>query len=229
MGGSRRSLPGPIVDLVRDGLLPPASADAKRVYGALVRSAMSACQRGWSYSDWHAFVIDPRSQLGVQVARTHARAPRTLSQAWDRAIAKVESNPPMTCDEARDAASCVEAAIAADARIDCETRLVLQHAVDFARRQGTLRPALPWRAVRDETGGSEWGVKRVLKEEREGTSSWPSGGDQGSRGAPACTGCDLPQARYPGGLWEWGPDGCAAGRVPPSGPARVASVCTVEA
>ena len=50
MTAPRISLPGPIVDLIRDGVQHPGR-NTNKTYGAAVRTAMSARQRGWAFAE----------------------------------------------------------------------------------------------------------------------------------------------------------------------------------
>ncbi len=89
-----RALPGPIVDLVRDGV--PGSDLRERggrtVYSALCRTAASACQRGWDAWEWEALILEPASTPGWQVElrdgikpRTKQAVRKTLDSAWESA------------------------------------------------------------------------------------------------------------------------------------------------
>ena len=65
----RRALPGPIVDLIRDGI-PDGTYNARGhrgVWQALVRVALSAVQRGHTETDLAAYITARGSRLGTQL------------------------------------------------------------------------------------------------------------------------------------------------------------------
>lgn len=160
-----------MIDLIRDGIYPPGK-DARRTYAAALKTAMSACQRGRTYAEWEALLMEPKSQLGIQMAIQMAiQSPqyrRSLKKAWEAALTKVRKSPPMTQNEARELLAEVEEALIRDGVIDAKSRLVVQEAVDRGRELGTRRVALPWRHLKETTGVSESGVKTVLKNQAGG-------------------------------------------------------------
>lgn len=98
-----RALPGWAIDLIRDGAASSALSESgdRAVWSALVRTASSAKQRGWSDIEWESLILDdPRSQLGNQVRVKNGRKPRTAQQitstvkdAWDRGCEWVSQQP----------------------------------------------------------------------------------------------------------------------------------------
>ena len=156
-----------MIDLIRDGINQPGK-DARRTYTAAFRTAMSACQRGWTYPEWEALLMEPRSHLGVQMAIQSPQYRRSLKKAWDAAGKRVQESPAMTHDEARNLLDSVEEMLVRDEGIDGASRLVVQEAVDRGRELGTRRVALPWRHLKRTTGQSEWAVKTSLKKRAGG-------------------------------------------------------------
>jgi hypothetical protein len=78
----RVSLPGRTVDLIRDGA--PAADLARRgdsaVWSALLSTATSARQRGWTFPEWAAYVSEARSNLGRQARIKRGRTELTRAQ-----------------------------------------------------------------------------------------------------------------------------------------------------
>jgi hypothetical protein len=168
----RPALPGAIIDLIRDGVHPANlnTGGDRAVFGALVRTAGSAQQRGWPYTDWAAVVTDRRSHLGTQAHLRRGRAERTradyerqLRQAWDHAEKWLTHAPPALTHA--DIRTVIEKMRAIAEELDMLTadRAVLQFACDQADRYHTTRPALPRRAVMQETGLGERTVRNSLE------------------------------------------------------------------
>lgn len=66
---SRRAMPGWAVDRIRDGVPSSelrAHGGTKAINGALVSVAMSAIQAGQTWPEWHAALTSPESNLGRQ-------------------------------------------------------------------------------------------------------------------------------------------------------------------
>lgn len=169
-----RALPNWAIDMIRDGARP---ADLRRegeraVWRALVRTACSAVQRGWSYAEWAGELDSPKSHLGTQAKLKRGRTPRnrrdyeeTLHGAWTAAGKWAER---------ADDPSRVETAIAeritatrtlagdADATLTDAERAILCHAATVAERNRTDRPALPRRATADTLGLGERTVRDTL-------------------------------------------------------------------
>jgi hypothetical protein len=172
-----RALPGPLVDLIRDGV---GGRDLRfegdrAVWSALVRTAASAAQRGWDAWEWEELVLQPDSRLGVQaqIRRSRrlpeARVHQTLDAAWDRATAWANEQPPPF--DGQEMADEVERkAVLAELRLqdpdngllDADRRVLL-YAVAEARQRGLDRLALPWRSIKDATGLGERTVKKSLR------------------------------------------------------------------
>ncbi len=169
----KRALPGPIVDLIRDGV-PPAALKAGgdlAVWRALVRTAASACQRGQTRTEWEALLGESRSRLGAQARLKKGRTERTnrdyhrvLNNAWTRAAKwLLTADPAISAEQIRERADTVTA-VAADPETPLPDayRAVLAHAANVARRNGTTRPALPRRAVAEATGLTERTARTTL-------------------------------------------------------------------
>jgi len=162
-----RNLPGPMVDLIRDGA-PPTDLrrDGQRaVWSALFRTAASAAQRGWDGWEWECLVREPSSVLGRQAStrdgrrlKTEKSITKTYADAWDRATAWVSEQPPMwrhgeAVEQAlRRADLLAELAADPDATLPQNSRAVLAHAAKQARRLTSDRPALPRQQMLEATG-----------------------------------------------------------------------------
>jgi len=143
-----RALPGPMIDLVRDGVHPAKLREEgpRAVWHALVRTAASATQRGWDRWEWQELLKEPGSGLGRQAATRDGRRPRTaqaiakmLDEAWDKGTVWVSEQPPMwtraqAVEQATRRADLV-AELAADsaAPLTPSQRAVLAHAAARAR------------------------------------------------------------------------------------------------
>jgi hypothetical protein len=99
----RRALPGPMIDLIRDGVRWAAlrAGGDRAVFTALVRTAGSAHQRGHTYPEWAQLIGQVNSVLGRQARRTsrgkersRATYERTLQRAWDTAGDWLTTAPP---------------------------------------------------------------------------------------------------------------------------------------
>jgi hypothetical protein len=172
-----RALPGRTIDLIRDGV--PAR-DLRAMGDAMVRRALlstaaSAMQCGWTDIDWSSEILHARSRLGhqVRVARdgrrqlTKREVQHRLDEAWDRATEYVSNTPAWDRDTMRaDAEDRARRAreIAADPGADLTDamRAVLVHAADLADKWGLHRLTLPGRAVADATGLSHKAARTAL-------------------------------------------------------------------
>jgi hypothetical protein len=169
----RTALPGRTVDLIRDGVRPAdlrAGGD-RAVWRALVSTAASALQRGHDFTEWAALVTETRSNLGRQMRlkggkkeRTQRTVERTLRNAWTTAEKFVAEAPAaFTRDDALAHVAVVRDWTAdADSPLDDNERAVMAAACRIAERNGTTRPALPRRALVDETGLGERTVRTTL-------------------------------------------------------------------
>ncbi len=173
-----RALPGPMIDLIRDGVAPQqlTAAGAKAVYKAVWRTAASACQRGWDQWEWEELLFQPQSRLGQQVKLrdggtplSAARVRATLDRVWDQATAWAnEQEPPATRQElllrARPNLTAARRKLEdPEASLTDADRRVLAFACSEIERRGLERVTLPWRAVRDATGLGERTVKNSLR------------------------------------------------------------------
>jgi len=162
-----RNLPGPMIDLIRDGV-PPADLrrDGQRaVWSALFRTAASAAQRGQDGWEWECLLREPSSVLGRQAStrdgqrlKTERSIAKTYAAAWDRATAWVSEQPAKwTKAEAEEQAVCranLVAELAADPEVMLpqSSRAVLAYAANEARRLTSDRPALPRKEMLEATG-----------------------------------------------------------------------------
>lgn len=197
MRSVRRALPGPIIDLIRDGVEHPGK-NTKKTYAAAVRTAMSAQQRGWGFPDWEALMMEPASTLGLQMAIQRAQYRRSLREAWEHAARRITESPPMTRDDARDFLDDTEMALIEDRNLDFADRVVVQHVLDRGRELGTKRVALPWRQVSTETGLTEAVVKRVLRTKARGYLELAERGRQGLHGRASLYWVRHPTSPVPG-------------------------------
>lgn len=161
------------IDLIRDGVAP---VDLKRegrraIWKALVRTAASAQQKGWTEEQWITEVDSKRSNLGRQAAVKRGREVparehrKTLANAWQAAAEWLATAEPAwnaeqiraRLKELRDALADPEVLLS---DID---RDILDHAVTVALSIGTNRPALPrWRIVEDlKRRGLRWTDREV--------------------------------------------------------------------
>jgi hypothetical protein len=173
-----RALPAPTVDLIRDG----APARDLRAMGdaavrrALLSTAASAMQCGWTDIDWETLIMEARSRLGAQVRtardgrrdRPERQVRRMLADAWDRATEYVSETPAWDRDTMRaeaEARAAVARGLAADPDTDLTTamRAVLAYAAGQAEARGLHRLALPWRAVADATGLGQRATQTALR------------------------------------------------------------------
>lgn len=170
-------MPGWAIDLIRDGVSASGLGRAgdQAVWSALVRTATSAHQRGWSDIEWEAEVCDVRSRLGqqVRIARGTPRKPadvrRALADAWDAAVVWVSLQPrphrsrDQAQADARQTVRDVRTWLAGpDVPMHNLDRAVLAHACDAADRHGSSTPALPLRAAAAATGTSQRQTRRAL-------------------------------------------------------------------
>ena len=167
-----RALPSTVIDLIRDGADEQdlrARGD-RAVWSALVRTASSARQRGWSRVEWADLVTAKRSRLGYQASlkgskeRTRVALEKTLRGAWDAAGKWLETTPaPITRGDIEAKARNLRD-YAADATTDLRDndRAILCFAADEALRRGTDRPTLPLRAIAEATGLSVKAIRLAL-------------------------------------------------------------------
>lgn len=168
-----RALPGPVIDLIRDGVpeleVKRRGAD-RAIRAALIRTAASAHQRGWTRVEWTDLVDQRANLLSRQVhvqangteytARHVERAYRT---AWEEAARWVTEDAAPAFDRASALARVEDlTAAAATADMSARDRAVLDYAHLFALSVGTDRPALPRHAVVAHTGLGEKAVRLAL-------------------------------------------------------------------
>ncbi len=171
----RTNLPGRIVDLVRDGVA--GEPHRRQVFGGLVSSAQSAQQHGWSYAEWHGFVLDDDSRLGQQARRRYdktlggyvlapkARVAGDCARAWKAAAANIAASPAVAADWTPDEADLEElASVVAAHDLNADQRAVMAYAIAESRRRQTRTPALPRRRVATACGITEQEARNALAE-----------------------------------------------------------------
>ncbi|MGY1985449.1 replication/maintenance protein RepL [Blastococcus sp. SYSU DS0669] len=174
-GGPERALDGPYIDLIRDGVTGLDNATGSDydtpVFNALVKVAMSMCQRGHDFATYHLRLTESVSKLGHQARRSRGRKDRSraetnalLSKAWTTAEGVVAERPALTSGGRAAFIATVRAHVA-DAALDVtdSQRAVLAYACDSAEaHDNTLRPVMPLRAVAEATGLSIKTVRLAL-------------------------------------------------------------------
>jgi hypothetical protein len=169
-------LPGWAIDLIRDGVGPGElrASGQKAVYGALVSTALSAVNAGWSRPRWEDEVERPGSKLGLQnrlgangKERTKRSSNRSLNLAWERAEKYATANPPWTREEAnaeaRRRAKNLRILVAdADVDLTDTERKLLMHVADEVARVGSSAVNLPRAATAQATGLGEKAVRLAL-------------------------------------------------------------------
>jgi hypothetical protein len=155
-----------MIDLMRDGV---SSTDLRAlgdraVRRALLRTACSARQRGWSRVEWAGEVDSAKSHLGAQAKLKRGRAERSardfeglLRGAWDQAGRFLDENPAWTAEQARAEAEARAHALrdlAADPDADlCDNdRAVLVYAAELAMKRGSDRVTIPRGQILAATG-----------------------------------------------------------------------------
>jgi hypothetical protein len=168
-----RALPSRTIDLIREGVSPADLRERgdQAVFSALVKTAMSACQRGWDCWEWVEVVHDARSHLGQQVRlkggakpRTAQAVAKTMDAAWEAATVKVSESPATGRDAALATAASLRDFVAEpDSPLADPQRAVLAHAAAMAMQYGTDRPALPRRGLQEATGLGLTTLRTVLR------------------------------------------------------------------
>ena len=169
----RQSLGRLYLDLIRDGVnVDGCDADEhdRQVHRALVRSAMSAAQCGQQFDEWMVLVRESISRLGQQAKRKGGRQDRSdrelnllLLDAWTTAEERITERPTMTAQDRAERITSVRQFCAdADTKMTDTERAVLAAACDLAEQYGTIRPALPWRRLRELSGLGERATKSGL-------------------------------------------------------------------
>lgn len=169
-----RALPARTIDLIREGVSPADLRERgdQAVFSALVKTAMSACQRGWDCWEWIEVVHDARSHLGQQLRlrggaklRTPQAIQKTMDAAWEAATLRVSESPATGRDAALATAGTLRDFVAdPDSPLGGAQRAVLAHAAAMAMQYGTDRPALPRRSLQDATGLGLTALRTVLRD-----------------------------------------------------------------
>lgn len=146
------------IDLIRDGVSKEdlRRAGSRAVFSALVSTAMSWQNRGWSFDMWVSTLREPQSLLGRQVQLDHRRMARTanavaadLRSAWEKAEVNVAERPTLTRNDIRATArKRLEQldSLEKDAwPLDDRALLVLRHVLETAADLGSTKPAIPVR------------------------------------------------------------------------------------
>ncbi len=164
---AQRSLDGPLIDLIRDGVPDLADAHGRDydvpVWNALVRTAMSATQRGHGFDQWIVYVTESRSHLGQQARRMGGRKDRSdrewrehLGKCWNRAQEVIAARPTITPEHIAERIAAVRATVAdGETRLEDDERAVLAAVAELAEHHGTTRPACPRREVQGLAGISD--------------------------------------------------------------------------
>ncbi|MGI8746805.1 MAG: hypothetical protein ACR2J4_00440 [Deinococcus sp.] len=168
-----RALPGPVIDLIREGVRADdlAARGGRAVWSALVKTAMSACQRGWDCWEWKAVILEPASHLGQQVRLKDGARPRTakavretFDNAWETATVRVSESPARGRHEALGTAAAVRDFVAdPDSPLTDAQRAVLAAAAAVGLRVGTDRVALPRRDLLAATGLGLTALRTLLR------------------------------------------------------------------
>lgn len=153
------------IDLIRDGV---SKEDLRRtgsraVFSALVSTAMSWQNRGWTYEMWASALRGPQNQLWHQTQVDHRKKSRTmnavtadLKKAWKIARTNVAERPSLTRSDisstARMRLEQLDSLEEGDWPIDDRALLVLRHVLGTAAELGTMRPALPVREAMKASG-----------------------------------------------------------------------------
>lgn len=153
------------IDLIREGVPRHElhRAGTRAVFSALVRTAMSWQNAGWTFEAWRDTLFEPQSILGVQMrldsrrrALTATAVRKQLDRAWATAAENVAERPAYGRSEitawAQTTLDGLDALHADSWPLpDCD-RAVLGHLLSEAARLGTTTPVAPARAVQEAVG-----------------------------------------------------------------------------
>ncbi len=173
-----RALPGPMIDLIRDGV--PGQELRQRgdvaVWSALLGTAASARQRCWDREEWEAELSHTVSTLGRQARLKKGRRERSakayaqlLYDAWDKATVWVSEQPPpfTRAEMAEEAEQRVRRVLLLVQDLDSDLteaeRAVLAYAANEALARGLTRVALPRRSIVSRTGLGERTIRTALE------------------------------------------------------------------
>lgn len=169
---SERSLPGPTIDLIRDGVRP---ATRRNVQQALFATAFTAQTRGWGVVEWEALVLEGRNQLAWQTRNpvdgrrslTDADVQKRLASAWDKAWERRSEHPAWTeqetIDEVDRRAAHVEGIAADNPDLRDSDRAVLGLVVALARERSSTRVTLARRRIVEATGLGERTTRNAVQ------------------------------------------------------------------
>lgn len=169
-GREHRNLPTAQIDRIRRGT-DLRQGGNKAVRGALVSTAMSAIQCGWTYPEWVELLDETASTLGRQARSDRGRRdlPKTryitsLHNAWKQAQKNIDGKPAHTTDDARAQVRDLRHRLDDhDAWPNRATdRTILGYALDVAERNGTSRPALPLRPAAEAASVTPSMARRAL-------------------------------------------------------------------
>ena len=146
------------VDLIREGVSKERlkRGGSREVFGALISTAMTWQNRGWSYDMWVSTLREPQSQLFRQVQLDNRKMPRTvnavetdLRNAWKKAKGYAAERPVQTRADIRGAAEArldqLDSLEKSAWPLDDRALLVLRHVLETAAEIGTTTPAIPVR------------------------------------------------------------------------------------
>lgn len=152
------------VDLIRDGVSKERlkQRGSRAVFSALISTAMSWQNRGWTYDMWVSTLREPQSLLFRQVQLDHRKMPRTaravtadLQSAWTKAKGYIAERPALTGADIRKAAQerldQLDSLERSAWPLDDRALLVLRHVLETAAEIGTTTPAIPVRNVMTAT------------------------------------------------------------------------------
>lgn len=146
-----------MIDKIRDGVardILRAKGD-RAVFGALVSTAASALQRGWSYTEWAGLVLEAASHLGNQARlkngkeRGALRTEKFLTQAWETAQTwlATQAEPRLDRDQMRAEAErrrdqMMLVVADPDNGLQDNDRAVLAYVSNLAAERGTYKVAI---------------------------------------------------------------------------------------
>lgn len=166
------------IDLVRDGLpadVLTANGSGKRLFGALVSTAMWAQQHGMTEAQWCGLLDEPRSRLGAQNRTRRNGTPEApkrsrdrLARAWASAAAHISERPRWTRDGAQQAAReaaqvAVDLAADPDSGLTDSERALLAAVAKIADDRGSDRLTLPRQTLLDSSGLGLTALRTALR------------------------------------------------------------------
>ena len=147
-----RALPGPMIDLATEG--PRTVTNRGDIVRAIRSVMLSAHHNGWSWAQTHALLTDiERRRLAHLFAHGKGgrriaprRRDQLLREMWDDTARVAAANPPPSADDIADFIECAREQLDR-AELSDAHRAIIAIALDLADEIGTVRPALPCRAI----------------------------------------------------------------------------------